>query len=179
MNLFEYQKQCSTTAFPYRKAAELATDPSQAENTAQLLKLFYTVMGLIGEVGELQEVHRMSEDEFVGEIGDVMWYVAMLTDELGLDLYKISVLETIDDVSNLIEAVGAIANKAKKLLRDDKHIDENFRNFCSLRISRILDVLKIECSDRRVDFNHILEYNINKLQSRKERGALGGEGNSR
>jgi len=58
----------------------------------------YPAMGLAGEVGEvlniLKKVHRddceISYDYLAKEIGDVLWYVAQLSTELGLDLNEIA-----------------------------------------------------------------------------------------
>ena len=100
-----YQEQAKTTAiFPPERALE------------------YLTLGLVGEAGEvankIKKVIRdkkifRSEVEIASEIGDVLWYCAMLADYLDTNLGK------------------------------------------------------------------IMEDNIDKLQSRKSRGTLGGSGDSR
>jgi NTP pyrophosphatase (non-canonical NTP hydrolase) len=62
----------------------------------------YTVLGLIGEAGELANTYKkvMRDDNYIitpdrmermaGEIGDVLWYAARLSDELGLNLNVIA-----------------------------------------------------------------------------------------
>lgn len=69
--------------------------------------LTYTVLGLTGEAGEVAEkIKKYLRDDFASykqgvipgykkeeiskEIGDVLWYLAALTGELGLDLDKIA-----------------------------------------------------------------------------------------
>lgn len=88
MNFVEYQ----------RKAGETAIYPGQKE----LLGLLYAVLGLTGEAGELanklKKVIRDSNgvvtQEFVdfmnGELGDVLWYLAITASELGLSLETIA-----------------------------------------------------------------------------------------
>lgn len=63
-------------------------------------KIWYPVIGLAGEVGELcnkaKKVLRDGAgywepeqiDAIAGEVGDILWYLAALCDDLGLDLNK-------------------------------------------------------------------------------------------
>ena len=78
-----YQRQCAETAI-YRN-----TCPDQ------LARINYCVLGLVGEAGELanklKKVHRgdtildfQQMQKLVDELGDVLWYSAMLADELGV-----------------------------------------------------------------------------------------------
>jgi len=78
----EYQEQaCSTAIFPKKKATE------------------YLTLGLTGEAGEIaNKVKKFIRDgappdeyeakkiEIAYEIGDVMWYCAVLAAEMGMDL---------------------------------------------------------------------------------------------
>lgn len=77
-----YQKQCKKTAV-YPKIGK---------------NFVYPVFGLLGEAGEVAEKikklfrddkGRLSEEkkrEIAKELGDVMWYIAQLSTELGLKL---------------------------------------------------------------------------------------------
>jgi len=65
----------------------------------------YCLMGLVGECGELsnkikkryRDGHVLGEnkEKLSGELGDILWYLASLSHELGLDLGDIAV-ENID-----------------------------------------------------------------------------------
>lgn len=69
--------------------------------TGSVLALTYVGLGL-GEAGEVQgKIKKVLRDDggivteekraaIVGELGDVLWYVARLADELGLDLSEIA-----------------------------------------------------------------------------------------
>lgn len=101
----DYQAQATTTAI-YRKKIEDIVDyyfGTMPEDKAKakivdLLAFAYVTLGLVGEAGEIankaKKVIRDGAgkitDEFKadmdGEIGDVEWYQANLSEELGLDL---------------------------------------------------------------------------------------------
>ena len=57
-------------------------------------KITYPLLGLAGEVGEfcnkykkvIRDGRELSIEELSGEIGDILWYVAMLAYDCGIDL---------------------------------------------------------------------------------------------
>ena len=83
MNFNEYQKHARSTAI-YPKE----------------YKVIYPALGLCGEAGEVADKIKKtirgdsSLDEvsgnIAGELGDVLWYLAILADDLGFDLDKIA-----------------------------------------------------------------------------------------
>jgi len=81
--------RCGMIASDYQaKAKETAIFP---ENKA----LEYLTLGLVGEAGEIaNKAKKIIRDNkpaqgLAGEIGDVLWYCAMLADHLGEDLGSI------------------------------------------------------------------------------------------
>lgn len=84
--LNEYQKDCSTTAIY----------PGRLNST--LSGINYTTLGLVGEAGELaNKLKKVIRDDrsiiscdsmmkLRDELGDVLWYVAMLAEELEISL---------------------------------------------------------------------------------------------
>ena len=87
MNFAEYQ----------REAIKTAVYPNRRSN------ITYPVLGLNGEAGEIAEkVKKIMRDKngivddeiraaIKKELGDVLWYVAALCDELGLDMADVAV----------------------------------------------------------------------------------------
>ena len=81
LTLDQYQQQAKATAvYPYEKADQ------------------YLIAGLAGEVGELASIFAkhwrgdgdLNPDHAAAELGDVLWFVAMLADELGYNLSAIA-----------------------------------------------------------------------------------------
>jgi NTP pyrophosphatase (non-canonical NTP hydrolase) len=82
MTFEEYQKKAETTA----------VYPNKGKN------LIYTILGLVGESGEVAEkvkkiirdkggqINREDKQLLAKELGDVLWYLAMASQELGLSL---------------------------------------------------------------------------------------------
>lgn len=60
--------------------------------------LSYLTMGLTGEAGEVAEFvkkwlwhsNRKPEEDLIGELGDVLWYLARLADQWGLSLSEVA-----------------------------------------------------------------------------------------
>lgn len=76
--------------------------------------LWYTTLGLVGEAGEIaNKVKKVIRDkggqpnledkkEIAKELGDVMWYVARLADELGVPLAEL-LQQNVDKLSSRME----------------------------------------------------------------------------
>jgi len=86
MTFEEYQKQCETTA----------VYPDKGKN------FIYPTLGLVGEAGEVAEKIKKVLRDNAGvmdnerrevikkELGDVLWYLAQLSTELGLSLGEVA-----------------------------------------------------------------------------------------
>jgi len=119
MNLSEYQKKAATTAI-YPDMFEIVREFSEQHKDefvmfADLIgtidskawaphipNLYYPTLGLAGEAGEISnKVKKIMRDDcgvvtdekredLIGELGDVMWYLAALATELGIDLDEVA-----------------------------------------------------------------------------------------
>lgn len=71
---------------------------SVAPGLSQRDRLAMTALGLVGEGGECSEIvkkhlfheHALDPDELAKELGDVLWYLAMLADACELSLASIA-----------------------------------------------------------------------------------------
>ncbi|NOZ49745.1 MAG: nucleoside triphosphate pyrophosphohydrolase family protein [Chloroflexi bacterium] len=83
MNLNEYQKLALRTA----------GDHGDFQRT-----LMYTALGLNGEAGEVAELikkaffhgHELDRDKLKKELGDVLWYLAVMADALDMPLADVA-----------------------------------------------------------------------------------------
>ncbi len=150
----------------------------------------YVVLGIIGEVGEFIEKFSETEDDtsndlLTKELGDIYWYLAAFFSEVGQKMGDhIDAKEPLkyyDPVGELSEAVFNIAELTKKYLRDEYPVRMGSERFDKIKhqINQIHLVLLEMCASMDVELETILEANIAKLQSRKERGVLGGDGDTR
>lgn len=88
MTLNSYQKQASDTAVYPRKGV--------------LGGLYYTILGLTGEAGEVSnkakkilrdfngQINDENKEDMVSELGDVLWYASMIAFELGIKLDEVA-----------------------------------------------------------------------------------------
>lgn len=83
----------------YQEATgETAIYPEGEETEGVPIEVFYTATGLAGEAGEVQEkvkkAIREDEEKYLDqledELGDVLWYLARLSDELDLDFSEVA-----------------------------------------------------------------------------------------
>jgi NTP pyrophosphatase (non-canonical NTP hydrolase) len=92
----DYQKFTKTTAL-YSESI----NNTKEEDKNNCLRLSYVLLGLSGEVGEIQnkakkvirdkngEISKEFKDDMIKEIGDVMWYVSQLCNELDLNMEEV------------------------------------------------------------------------------------------
>jgi NTP pyrophosphatase (non-canonical NTP hydrolase) len=89
----------------YDRAMDLSDYQQRSRRTAEYPReawLAYPALGLAGEAGEIAEhakkairdnggvVSDERRDAMAKELGDVLWYVAQLASELGLDLSEVA-----------------------------------------------------------------------------------------
>jgi NTP pyrophosphatase (non-canonical NTP hydrolase) len=80
----------------------------------------------------------------------------------------------------LVGEAGEIAEKIKKVLRDNKgEINDERRDNIKKELGDVLWYLSQLGTELGLSLNDIAETNISKLQSRKERGVIGGDGDNR
>ena len=151
----------------------------------------YVVLGIIGEVGEFIEKFSETEDDISNdlltkELGDIYWYLAGFFSEVDEKTGDHIIIPDyispfIDSISNLSYSAFTIAELTKKYLRDEYPVKMGSDRFNKIveHIQTINTVLISLCATMDVELETILEANIAKLQSRKERGVLSGDGDTR
>lgn len=165
MNLNEYQKRTKETAiYPEEKAIE------------------YLAFGLNDEwVEAVEKVEEGADKEAIlDELGDCWWYLARLSDELGMELS--SLLGTLDaeldpDIGGIITScIGKMQGRVKKYIRGDYEVSE-----LSGKVLEYMEAIgsgfELMLGDYPVEA--ILQRNHDKLMLRKEKGTIRGDGDNR
>jgi len=165
MELKEYQEKAFTTAI-YPKD--------------HLKNITYPVLGLCDEIAEVDEkfMHDADDEELLKEIGDVCWYIAAIASELDLNLENLDKDLLCRDTMSIY--AGKIAGKTKKLIRDKEGIITNkYKDFVEENLINILCLVKSLIIQYDSTLSQVLQDNVDKLFSRKERGVLKGNGDNR
>jgi NTP pyrophosphatase (non-canonical NTP hydrolase) len=164
----------------------------------------YPSLGLGGEIGELCEkldarefkVRPVSDTDLRKEFGDVLWYVM----NTALDA-KIDIDELVPDCCSGLRAAtfaeiqkavpssrpgilaglgGKACELAKKYIRDDGvTMTDKRRDNVHLTLIQILLCLGGLCNLCGLSLEEAAQENLDKLQSRKDRGVLQGSGDNR
>ena len=159
--------------------------------------LEYTVLGLCGEVGEIAAQVRDWEAapradtaaEALAELGDVCWYIATVSHTFDA---KLSDLQPPSDKDvGLLEGVGLtplvlamaghagqIANKAKKVIRDNRPQGQ-IRDFVLVELAVVLTLAARVAATMGGDISQVMQANSEKLASRKARNVIAGDGDHR
>jgi NTP pyrophosphatase (non-canonical NTP hydrolase) len=75
---------------------------------------------------------------------------------------------------------GEIANKVKKILRDSSgELQDNIRQNLIDELGDVLWYVAALATDLGVELSEVANRNVEKLNSRKERGMIGGSGDNR
>jgi NTP pyrophosphatase (non-canonical NTP hydrolase) len=98
-----------------------------------------------------------------------------------------TVISTGDEFKNLLHWVlgltgeaGEVAEKMKKIIRDkDSVITEQDKQEMAKELGDVLWYIAVFANDLGVSMDEIANTNLAKLQSRQERGMLGGSGDNR
>lgn len=193
MDFDEYQRMALTTAMY----------PDQGNN------LTYPALGLAGESGEICEKARDKpatageRAALAKELGDVLWYVAMVADELGVQLSKIArwrvgidafqkaivvagdwSQEDNHDLADrglgLAGAAGNVCDRIKKMFRDDGGTLTDTRRMAIVAgLGQVLRCVSLMVTNLDESLERVAEMNIKKLASRNRRGTITGDGDNR
>lgn len=149
----------------------------------------YVVIGLAGELGEMFEKieNEASVEDIVLEVGDALWYLAMIRVELNLPLeedwdWKKNIQKSSPFI---ISELGKISEQVKKYLRDDwKKGEENI--FPEKRKEAILKSWKNVWAGLNglamslgTSIDEVAIKNNEKLASRAKRNVIHGAGDYR
>lgn len=169
-------------------AATASTARYPESGTGSVAALAYVCLGLGGEAAEVVEKltdSPLDRDLLTAELGDVLWYLSRLVVELGLDggVVMADAHQVVVDRTSpqaLVVACGRVQEVVKKALRDDGGQLSRERH---ARLAGLLpDVLGAWLAvheDLAEEPAATAAANLAKLEGRKERGTLAGDGDRR
>lgn len=160
-----------------RKARATAAYPTE-------YNLIYPVLGLAGEAGEFAHAVGQSDEKIIKELGDIYWYVANIAHDAGISLLEVAKLSP-GSVSlwtpGIASTVGNVCEVVKKTIRDHGNVWNVSRVLLLKEALRdVLEALRVtvDCMPYTT-VRAVLETNLKKLESRKARGTIQGEGDNR
>lgn len=170
-------------------------------------ELGYLCLGLVSEAREYFDA--MYASDRMKEAGDIFWYSARICNHFNIEFSEIIKWAKVNYVSGkasvataplhlpaVFRASGLICDMSKKLIRDGRDVDHivETKSAIMLNLSLIMtsiltdltrmDEVVLEQEDEDPDYfaklcMALVEGNKMKLNSRKERGVLGGSGDAR
>lgn len=145
-----------------------AVYPKQVNNFG----VAYCYMGLEDELNEVIDKSQTggTEKEVEDEIGDCLWYVCALCNELNIPFDTVLKNRTANPTNYKVEMPGIF----KKFYRDNKPINTEV---VSRELTYIVYQLCEHLSEDKI--LEILENNYNKLMKRRETNTLHGDGDYR
>lgn len=175
MNLTEYQHQARATAIY----------PEQSRFT-------YPLLGMIGECGEVAEkikkiirdednaITETKKDDIKMELGDLLWYCANIcceTNENMATIYELKELGLFDslekmDLPELVMRINARIGCIVSFINREQLMHQSAMSGILSCIEQIGKMCGYTLSD-------ICDANISKLQSRKNRNKIKGDGDNR
>jgi hypothetical protein len=145
----------------------------------------YTVLGLIGELGEFANaVTKVDGQNVKKEAGDVFWYITATCNEFGIPLEDVfraypknwaMDFNADEAATEAIIIATEVAEITKKFCRDG-NID---LSIMKLKLTHICTHVLRASSHFRHDLDSILETNYTKLIKRRKTNTLHGSGDNR
>lgn len=155
--------------------------------------VIYPVLGLAGEISELVTT---VEVERAAELGDVVWYVAALSGELGIDPSRFDAVALFDPVpggsppvvplvgspvvAQLVASSGRIVEHVKKMMRDDAGIlTVQRRELIVAELDVVVSCVSVVAAVCGTTLAAVFDANLSKLAGRARRNTLTGDGDHR
>jgi len=199
-SLDEYQLKATETAIYKVKVADLLgsasfdwfdLDAVLYAKLGSLMRMWYVGLGLAGEICELIAIvdnGTLDVESITAELGDCMWYAAMIAQELEMPLSDVARHGVLPPqgmagarlLTRLIKQYGAVANTLKRLLRDEngKPSKESKEKLVKA-VGSMVATVNILSKYYEVGFDTVLSTNVEKLADRAARAVLEGSGDKR
>lgn len=143
------------------------------------------ILGLVGETTECMFSLVQNDGKHINELGDIMWYLALMCDSCNLDIEKLFLLGN-KGMSQINESQAIIAHKNSQLLIRISHTSAGFvadyvkkvyfqghtvnENKLYDGLAGILSPILSICELEHVSLDTVLQSNVDKLLKRYPEG---------
>lgn len=165
IKLSQYKKDALSTAFY----------PNFGEN------LPYPIIAVFEESGELLEKldEGANPKDIAKELGDILWYSAMIFHELNED-FVFSIKKEYMTTDKLMVHNCRIAGIVKKSQRDDNGVlNDEKRKLLKEHLNYVLTFVYNVANQIGFTIEDVCDMNIKKIEDRQKRGKLSGSGDDR
>lgn len=164
--------------------------PLLPANTPRIDHLSVMTLGLSGEVGEVAEVitawattGKRLKLTLIKELGDVAYYWARLTHELGFSPFEdassssvyLPVAPPLLETLQLVTAASRVSESVKKYIRDGKLDQLDLRD----KLNLVYFTWKVLCESSGLTCAEVIATNQDKIEGRVSRGTQRGSGDDR
>ena len=155
---------------------EYQIEAAKTDIRDESIKMICNGFGLLGELEELKTCYTQQE---LKEAGDVLWYCASICSCFNVGLQD--VYDSVDFVDSQLDFVDSQQERPlgeifKKVYRDD---NGTFTLKIQKEILTLIGNTIVNYLENFGDLEEIMKLNIEKLQNRKHRGAIQGDGDNR
>lgn len=163
----------------YNEYQELTATTDIRNKTATVnLRLMCSICGILEEIEELEDaawdlsVNEVFNDiNVLSECSDVLWYIASIGIETGITMEELLLRKLPID--------NKFTNPAKILKKTYRDFNGNMPDMYKEQLWDYLAFILQRILPAYADIEQAMIYNINKLQDRKNRGTIRGEGDTR
>ena len=132
-------------------------------------RIVYPILGLIGEIGEFLK------NPIIDEAGDAFWYFGAACTDLGI--YLESIVPNASYYDYFSDAHFRLAEITKKIIRDG--ISDGKKEELIYWVGNYFSYFLFILYKNKIAPENAMRYNLQKLQSRQQRGVLHGDGDDR
>lgn len=167
-----------------QQAATSAVYPTDAAD-------WYLALGIADEAGEVMGklVDGGKPSEILAECGDVLWYASQLARHHGLNLkelvrdallsYESGDHSVVAACAVIAAQAGSVAGVTKKVLRGDRITPSDVRRRIGVSIGLVFLAVHTIAEKYGSSLQTVMQQNLDKLEDRKARGVIRGDGDTR
>ena len=126
----------------------------------------------LGLGGELGEAITAPKDKQVEELGDVLWYLAVLAHVLDFRMSDINSQPVVTNWAGTAARLGAIQELLKKLYRNNEELDAVWKHRLRGALTEFFGAFRGMCRVLGTTVDDVMDANLEKMRARELEGTL-------